>query len=258
MKKIIDYLLSSIYLVYFLLTILIFHPIQWVAFNIFGKKAHKVTVDYLNFFINFGLHLTGARITFDMRAKIPENRPLIVLANHQSMFDISGMTWFFRKYHPRFVSKIELAKGIPSISYNLRHGGSALINRKEGKKAIIEIAKLGALIQQEKTVAMIFPEGTRSASGIMKSFQPGGVATLLKKAPDALIIPMAITGTGQLNPKGYFPLRSFTALSWTALPAIEPQGKTLEEILSLSQDSIQRVLDEKKSKHNYSTLTPSV
>ncbi|WP_025762145.1 lysophospholipid acyltransferase family protein [Dyadobacter tibetensis] len=246
MKKILDYLLSIIYLIHFGLTILIFHPIQWFTLHVFGKQAHKVTVDYLNFFLNFGLYLTGASIRFENRSNIPAGRPIIVVANHQSMFDISGLTWYFRQYHPRFVSKIELAKGIPSISFNLRHGGSAIINRKDGKQALLEIARLGSLIHKEKSSAMIFPEGTRTASAQMRPFQPGGVATLLKKAPDALIVPVAICGTGKLNPKGLFPLTSFTAISWTALPVIEPSGKSLEEILMLSQNAIQSVLDEKK------------
>ncbi len=239
MKKTIDYLLSLIYGIHFIATILIFHPIQWVTYHVFGKQAHKVVVDYLNFSLNFGLYLMGCRIKLKHSTNIPKNRPIIVIANHQSMYDISGITWLLRDFHPRFVSKIELASGIPSISFNLRHGGSAIIDRKDGKQAIIEIAKLGKLIQSEKTVAVIFPEGTRTANGNMKAFQPGGVATLLKRAPDALIVPVAINGTGQLNPKGIFPLVSFTKLSWTALPAIEPQGKSVDEILSEARYAIQ-------------------
>ncbi len=245
MKKIIDYLLSLIYGIHFIVTILIFHPIQWITLNVFGKKAHKVIVDYLNFSLNYGLYLMGCSIKFEMRTSIPENRPIIVISNHQSMYDISGLTWFFRKYHPRFVSKKELAHGIPSISFNLRHGGSAIIDRKDGKQAISEIAKLGKLIQHEKTVAMIFPEGTRTANGNMKQFYPGGVTALLKRAPDAIIVPIAINGTGSLNPKGIFPLVSFTNLSWTALPFIEPMDKTIDQILAEAKLAIQVVLDEK-------------
>jgi len=36
---------------------------------------------------------------------------------------------YFWTYKPKFISKIELGKGIPSVSYNLRHGGAALIDR---------------------------------------------------------------------------------------------------------------------------------
>ncbi|MCF0060308.1 1-acyl-sn-glycerol-3-phosphate acyltransferase [Dyadobacter chenwenxiniae] len=239
MKKIVDYVLSAIYLIHFGLTLLLFHVFQVIAFNVFGKKVHKAVVDYLNFFLTYGLYLTGARITLENRTKLPDNRPIIFVANHQSTFDIPAVIWFLRKYHPRFVSKIELSKGVPSISYNLRKSGAALINRKDGKQAVTEIARLGKLIHEERTSAIIFPEGTRTASGVMKPFVPGGVATLLKRAPDALIVPVAINGTGKFNPKGIFPLRSFSHLSWTVLAGIEPAGRKAEEILAEAQEAIQ-------------------
>lgn len=242
MKKILDYVLSSIYLIHFGLTLLVFHILQVVAFNVFGKKAHKVVVDYLNFTLTFGLYLTGARIKLLNVSNIPDNRTIIFVANHQSTFDVPAIYWFLRKYHPRFVSKIELAKGVPSISYNLRKSGAALIDRKDGKQAITEIARLGKLIYEEKSSVIIFPEGTRTASGIMRPFAPGGVATLLKRAPDALIVPVAINGTGAFNPKGTFPLKSFSNLSWTVLPAIEPAGRKAEEILAEAQEAIRKAI----------------
>jgi len=245
MKKIVDYILSVIYLIHFGLSLLIFHVVQVVALNVFGKKVHKVVVDWLNFFLTYGLYLTGARISLINRATLPQDRTIIFIANHQSTFDIPALIWLLRKYHPRFVAKIELSTGVPSISYNLRKSGAALIDRKDGKQAIVEIARLGKLIHDEKTSAIIFPEGTRTASGIMKPFVAGGVATLLKRAPDALIVPVAINGTGWLNPKGIFPLRSFSKLSWTVLPGIEATGKKIEEILAEAQTAIQVELDRK-------------
>jgi 1-acyl-sn-glycerol-3-phosphate acyltransferase len=238
MKKIIDYLLSIVYLIHFGLTLLIFHGFQVVALNVFGKKAHQKVVDYLNFFLTYGLYLTGSSIKLKNRAVIPADRPVIFVANHQSTFDIPALIWFLRKRHPLFVSKIELAKGIPSISYNLRNSGAALINRKDSKQAVSEILRLGKLIHETTGAAIIFPEGTRTASGIMKPFIAGGVATLLKKVPNALIVPVAVDGTGAFNPKGIFPLRSFCKLSWTTLPPIEPAGRKVEEILAEAQEAI--------------------
>ncbi|MCE6991724.1 1-acyl-sn-glycerol-3-phosphate acyltransferase [Dyadobacter sp. CY323] len=242
MKKILDYVLSTLYLIHFGLTLLFFHLAQVIAYNVFGKNAHRKVVDYLNFSLTYGLYLTGAEITLRKQFQIPHNRPIIFVANHQSTFDISPVYWFLRKYRPRFVSKVELKKGVPSISYNLRKSGAAIIDRKDGKQAIAEIARLGKLIQDEKSSALIFPEGTRTASGIMKPFVTGGVATLLKRAPDALIVPVAIDGTGAFNPKGIFPLKSFAKLTWTILPGIEPAGRKVEEVLAEAQEEIRKTL----------------
>ncbi|MPR35673.1 lysophospholipid acyltransferase family protein [Salmonirosea aquatica] len=238
MKKIIDYILSGVYLLYFGLVLLIFHAIQVIAYNVFGKEAHKKTVVWFNFFLVYGWYLTGSHVHFENRAALPSDRPLIFVANHQSMFDIPGLIWFLRRHYPLFVSKIELAHGIPAISYNLRVGGAALINRKDGKQAVVEIAKLGKRIHEAKGSAAIFPEGTRSSSGTMKPFAAGGLMALLKKAPDALIVPVAIQGTGAFNPKGLFPLTSFTRMSWTVLPGIEPAGQTPDALAQTTRTAI--------------------
>ena len=244
MKKILDYVLSAVYLIHFGLSLLIFHVFQVIAFHVFGKKVHKVVVDYLNFFLTYGLYLTGARITLQNLASLPDNRTIIFVANHQSTFDIPAIIWFMRKYHPRFVSKIELAKGVPSISYNLRKSGAALINRKDGKQAVTEIARLGKLIFEEKTSAIIFPEGTRTASGIMKPFVPGGVATLLKRAPDALIVPVAIENSWKIVRYGMFPLTTFNAIKWTVLPPIDQTHKNAEEITLAAENAIRTALNQ--------------
>ena len=242
MKKILDYLLSSVYLLYFGLILVVFHVVQVVAFHLLGRKAHKKTVDWLNCCIAYGWLLTGSSIRFRNLAVLPTDRPFVFIANHQSMFDIPGIIWFLRRYAPTFVSKIELAKGIPSISYNLRKSGAALIDRTDGKRAVVEIAKLGKLIQEQRISAVIFPEGTRSKTGELKPFAQGGVVTLIKKAPDALVVPIAIQGTRQFNPKGIFPLRSFSRMSWTVLPPIEPAGKAIEEVIGAAETAIRQVL----------------
>lgn len=238
MKKVVDYLLSCIYLLYFGLLLLIFHVIQVIAFNVFGKQAHKKVVDYMNGGIMIGWYLTGSTVRYRQLADLPTDRPIIFIANHQSMFDISPFYWFLRKHSPIFVSKIELAHGIPSISYNLRKSGAALINRSDPKQAITEIARLGKLIQQETRSVVIFPEGTRSPSGTMRTFAPGGVSVLLKRAPKALVVPVVIRGTGHFNPKGLFPLRSFTPMSWTVLPGIELAGQTPEAVVQQAYEAM--------------------
>lgn len=240
MKKLLDYVLSVVYLLYFGLVLLVFHVAQVVAFHVFGKQAHKKADDWMNAFITYGCYLTGSTIHFNDRADLPTDRPLIFVPNHQSLFDISPIIWFLRRHTPIFVSKIELAHGIPGVSYNLRKSGAALIDRKDPKQAIVEIARLGKLIQQTNHSAVIFPEGTRtrSATGAMRPFVTGGVATLLKRAPNALVVPIAIRGTGQFNPKSLFPLTSFSRMSWQVLPGIEPAGRTPEAVVRLAQEAI--------------------
>ena len=230
MKKILSYLLSPLYLLLFGLLLVIFHPVQVICRWIGGYKLRKKSVDVLNFFLVYGLTILGSRIRFKGFEQLPEGRPFIIVSNHQSTFDIPAIVWSFRKHHPKFVSKIELGKGIPSISYNLRYGGSALIDRKNPRQAVVEIMKLGKHIEKENYSASIFPEGTRTKDGSVKRFQHAGIASLLKYAPSALIVPLVIDGNYELTKNGYYPLSVGTPLTYTVLPVIDPKDRNVKEL----------------------------
>jgi len=238
MKKLLDYVLSVVYVLYFGLVLLVFHVLQAFAFNVFGRPAHKKVVDYMNASMTFGWLLTGTTVRFRQTTPLPTDRPIIFVANHQSMFDIPPIIWFLRAHTPTFVSKIELAHGTPAVSYNLRKSGAALIDRKDSKQAILEISRLGKLIQEQNLSAVIFPEGTRSASGQMRPFATGGVSVLLKRAPKALVVPIAIRGSGAFTPKGLFPLTSFSRLSWVTLAPIDPAGQSADEVVRQAEAAI--------------------
>ncbi|WP_090126181.1 lysophospholipid acyltransferase family protein [Lutibacter oricola] len=205
MRKILAYIPSAIYQFTFFILLLIFHPIQWLCLKLGGYEAHKKSVDILNFFLVYSIYLLGSKISFRNNKNIPENAPLIIVSNHQSVNDIPAMIWFLRKYHPKFVSKKELGKGIPSISFNLKHGGSVLIDRKDAKQAITEIAKLGKYIEANNRSAVIFPEGTRSRNGIPKRFSPNGLKMLVKYAPSAYVLPITVNNSWKILKYGKFP-----------------------------------------------------
>jgi len=184
---------------------LIFHPIQWICFNVFGYQAHKKSVDILNSYLLRCGHLLGATFAVSGVENVPEKAPVIFVANHQSLYDIIMIIWFLRKTHPKFVSKKELGKGIPSVSYNLRQGGSVLIDRKDPKQALPAIKRLGEYIQKYNRAAVIFPEGTRSKNGKPKPFSENGVKMLAKYAPDAYLVPITINNSWKMFKFGFFP-----------------------------------------------------
>jgi len=143
------------------------------------------------------------------------DQPLIIVANHQSMYDISPIMWYMRKHHPKFIAKKELGKGIPSVSYNLRHGGSVLIDRKNPRQALPAIMKFGEYIENTKRAAVIFPEGTRSKTGVPKPFQTKGLEVMMRKAPSALIVPISINNSWKMLRYGKFPMGIGNHLKFT-------------------------------------------
>lgn len=221
MRKLLAYPLTIIYFLFFGMALLVFHPIQWICNNVFGYNAHKKSVSILNLILMRCTHLLGTRYSFTNPYSLPKNRPLIIVANHQSMNDIPPIIWYFRAHHPKFVSKIELGKGIPSVSYNLRHGGSALIDRKDSRQALTEISKLGKYIEATNRSAVIFPEGTRSRNGHPKKFQPMGLKVLMKQAPSALLVPISINNSWKMLRYGKFPYGIGSHLSFQVHKPIE-------------------------------------
>ena len=192
MQKILAYPLTILYFIVFGMTLLIFHPIQWFCFNVLGYKAHKLSVDALQFCLMRCLNVLGTRFSWDNPYAIAKNQPVIIVSNHQSMYDISPIMWYMRKHHVKFVAKKELAKGIPSVSYNLRHGGSVLIDRKNPRQALPAMIKFAEYIENNNRAAVIFPEGTRSKDGMPKPFKTRGLEVLIKKIPSALIVPLSL------------------------------------------------------------------
>ena len=156
MAKLLSYPITLVYFMFFGLSLVVFHPIQWVCFNLFGYKAHKVSVDYLQFCLMRCLNLLGTRISFRNPYKLSTDRPLIIISNHQSMYDISPIMWYLRRHHVKFVSKQELGRGIPSVSYNLRHGGSVLIDRKNPRQALPAMLNFAEYIEKTKRAAQGF------------------------------------------------------------------------------------------------------
>jgi len=159
----------------------------------------------MNFFLVLWTRILGTRYSFYSERALPKDRPVIIVANHQSLYDIPYLIWKLRSLHPKFVAKKELGKGIPSVSFNLKHGGSVLIDRKNPDQSLKAIASLGAYIEQYHRAAIIFPEGTRSKDGHPRTFKKAGLKTLLEHSPNAVLLPISISNSWKMHRWGSFP-----------------------------------------------------
>ena len=238
MENIISYPITVVYYLCFLLLLCIFHLIQWICLNVFGYQAHKKSVDYLNLGLIRCTHILGTTYKIQNREFAPKGVPVIIVANHQSMYDIPPMIWFLRKLHPKFISKKELGKGIPSVSYNLRHGGSVLIDRKNVEQALSEIKKIGQYIEKHNRSVVIFPEGTRSKTGHPKKFSENGLKTLCKNAPSAYILPITINNSWKMVKFGSFPMGLGNRLVFTIHKPFKVSDYPFEELFQKTEKTI--------------------
>lgn len=238
MKKLLSYILSCVFYLFYGISLLIFHAIQWLGNTIGGYKGHKWAVDFMNGTLSYLLLLLGNRITFINKHTIPKNVPLIIVSNHQSMHDISPLSFYLRKYHPKFVSKIELGRGIPSVSYNLRHGGSVLIDRSDARQSLSALRDFAKYIEENKYTAVIYPEGTRSKTGVPKRFSENGLKMLTKFAPSAYVIPVSINNCWKINQYGMFPLGIGNHVTFEFHEAIAPNTLEFDKLFEKVEKTI--------------------
>ncbi len=175
-----------------------------------------------------GLLFTRHQITGE--EKIPKDQPIIVVSNHQNMMDIPPLIWYFRHQHAQFISKKELGRGIPSISFNLRKGGSLLIDRNSGNTAITQITQFGNQIYKKKCAIIIFPEGTRSNSSSLGPFKMGGLKALINAMPDVLIVPFVVHNNYQIFEDGTFPLKLRNHLNYSILDPFNPKDLDVDTL----------------------------
>lgn len=218
------------------------HLFQWLSYNLGGYHAHHRSVKAMNWTLIQLTRILGTRYKFSGKELLPKGQPIIFVSNHQSMFDISPIECYLSEYHPKFISKIELAKGIPSVSYNLRKGGSALIDRKNSKQALPEIKKLAEYIEKHNRSAVLFPEGTRSKDGKLKPFKDTGLKILLKYSPTAIIVPITINNSYKLVKNGSFPLSLGTSFSIEVHQPISPKNIEFDVLLDEIRNSIETSL----------------
>ncbi|BDB52171.1 1-acyl-sn-glycerol-3-phosphate acyltransferase [Flavobacterium ammonificans] len=192
-------------------------------------------MDYLNFFLVRCTNLLGTTYQFENTESIPKNVPIIFVANHQSLYDIVAIIWYLRDFHCKFVSKKELGKGIPSVSYNLNHGGSVLIDRKDSKQAIPLIKGLSEYIEKNTRSALIFPEGTRSRTGQPKSFAQSGLKILCKHAPSAYVVPITINNSWKMVRFGAFPMGLGNRLKFTIHQPLKVSEFSFEELMEQTE-----------------------
>ncbi|MGV3522931.1 MAG: lysophospholipid acyltransferase family protein [Candidatus Sericytochromatia bacterium] len=119
------------------------------------------------------------------RSKLSDE-PSLLVCNHQSLLDILVALRLFFPF--KFVSKAEVFT-LPFIGWNMRLNGYIGIVRgnKDSGRDMLEACRLA--LSQGSSV-FIFPEGTRSASGVVGPFKPGAfkLAHELKLPIQVLVI----------------------------------------------------------------------
>lgn len=188
----------------------------------FGAHAHQRAVSGMARAINRSARLSGATFRCEGLEHVDFAKNYIVVSNHQSLLDIAMTSEYLAPLEPRYVSKRELARGVPGVSYNLTRGGSALIDRKDPSQAHAEIERIARHVRDDHWTVAIFPEGTRSKTGAMKPFRAAGLRTLIANAPGVPVLPVTTSGGSRFFAHDMKPLVRGIELVYRIHPAVMP------------------------------------
>jgi 1-acyl-sn-glycerol-3-phosphate acyltransferase len=151
------------------------------------------------------------------RGNVRAGEPLVVAANHVSWFDIFAIASALEvPFH--FVAKKELEK-IPLFGPAWQAAGHISIDRSNREKAIRSLRSAGEKVRRDRSVVVIYPEGTRSRTGRLLPFKKG--AFMLAVEAQVPVVPTAVTGAYEIMPPGAWRIRPNT-MHVHFLPAIQP------------------------------------
>ena len=195
--RLLDWVFTIPFLIGFAATLLVFDPFQRIA-RLFGQRPQEYVAGALQVALVWVFGLAGTKLKVDRSPLASEGGSYLFISNHQSLFDIPIFGAVLFSNFPKYVSKRELANWIPSISYNLRRGGNALIDRGDRGQATEEIRALGRQVCERGVSAVLYPEGTRARDGELAAFKPTGARALLESAPGVPVVPVTIDGSWRL------------------------------------------------------------
>jgi 1-acyl-sn-glycerol-3-phosphate acyltransferase len=159
----------------------------------------------------------------------PGKGPYVVVANHQSILDILLLSRLPREM--KWVAKESLFK-VPWVGWMLRMSGDIPIRRGDPESGGEALARAREYLARGMNV-MLFPEGTRSATGKLLPFKSGAFRLALEA--QVPVLPIVVHGTAEGMPKGGPWVRPCRAVA-RILDPVEVAGRGVEATMQLRDD----------------------
>ncbi len=162
---------------------------------------------------------------FRVSGTLPDDmrRPYVVVSNHESFVDILLISHLPTEM--KWMSKVEIMR-IPLVGWMMRLARDIPLERGDAK-SIVKAMQASRERLDSKVSVMIFPEGTRSASGELGEFKAGA----FRLAIDAQvpILPLAVHGARNALPKHDWRL-GYARAEVRVLEPISTEGLTRDDL----------------------------
>lgn len=191
------------YLLYQPYKLLVFLPIVILSTNVLGMLiVAAVSLGFTRFggklpvlWARINALATPSRVRVSGREHVVPGQSYVVVANHQSHFDILAI-YGWLGIDIRWVMKMELRK-VPVLGLACEKLGHVYIDRSNSRRAQASIDAAKSQLKNGTSI-FFFPEGTRSLDGRLLPFKKG--AFKLAKELNLPILPVTIRGSHDILP----------------------------------------------------------
>ncbi len=153
---------------------------------------------------------------------VPRDGAVLFVGNHQSVMDIPLLLGYVDK-QISFMAKMELYN-VPIVAAWMKWMQCTFISRKDRKQSIQAMEESVQKLKNGYS-QVIFPEGTRSKTGVMQEFKKGSFK--LGFRAEVPIVPVTINGTWQMLDKKIGFEKAKVLL--TIHPPVSTKGLTREQ-----------------------------
>jgi 1-acyl-sn-glycerol-3-phosphate acyltransferase len=177
-------------------------------------------------------------VGLDLQARGLEHRPpgaAVIACKHQSAWDT--FVFYLLLDDPNYVMKTELMR-IPFWGWYARKCGAIAVDRSGGAGALKRLVREAEDRLAKGRQVIMFPEGTRTAPGARRPYQPGIAA--IYKATEAPVVPVAVNSGLFWGRRSFRKLPGVVTLEF--LPAM-PKGLARDAFMSELANRIETASD---------------
>ncbi len=142
------------------------------------------------------LWFAGVRVSVQGLEHVNPRESYIIVANHQSHFDIPVVVGYL-PLKMTIISKKELFK-IPFFGWGMKAAGVLKVDRSNRHQAIATLKEAERILRENHISLLAFPEGTRSRDGKIHRFKKGPFMVALQTGLP--ILPVTLVGTYNILP----------------------------------------------------------
>lgn len=190
------------------------------------------------------------KVSVTGRERIDRKEAYVMVSNHQSLVDI--LTLFRIFAHFKWVSKIENFY-VPLIGWNMSLNRYIKLKRGSMRSNVQMLQDCEDTLAQGSSV-LIFPEGTRSGDGKVRTFKDGAFEVAQRARRP--ILPIAVYGSSKALPARGFTMRGNSDIRIHILPPIPFEDFDGEESDELAERVRQIILTELQSMTGTSHAAP--